>query len=228
MKPRLEPEVEQEYHRHKEFLQKSIQKLKKDMETSLTNRVEVNSQLMQQNLELIDEINKQRELNRETKNKVQAETGKLRRQVQGLPEGKDKRLNSQDDGDGMQTAATDSLTNDELNLNPSRDQGKAGSHDMLDPTNILNYNERRISALMDAISSLKKNRLVKGVASMETSQNGEGSHSPRGEDVVLPFLTAKVFPASALDPSNSASISDSTVEGVTLPRINSAQPADAC
>lgn len=46
-------------------------------------------------LELIDDINKQRELNRETKNRVQAETGRLRRQVQGLSDMKDQRANAQ-------------------------------------------------------------------------------------------------------------------------------------
>lgn len=127
-----------------------------------------------------------------------------------------------DGGDGTRTAATDSLTNDDMNRSYS--QGKYGPNDMLDPTNILEYNERRIAALMEAIAQLQKTRLIQGVA--ESQSNPEGSLSPRGEDVVLPFLTAKNFPLSTFDPTNiEASISDSTVEGVTLPRISSAQPA---
>ena len=77
VKTTMDPEVTDEYERHKEFLQKSVSQLKGALENEVQSHTSSTSSMMKKNLELIDEINKQREKNKTIKSSVQAATGRL-------------------------------------------------------------------------------------------------------------------------------------------------------
>jgi WD40 repeat protein len=72
-----EPEVEKEYERHRQFLNRSVQQLKQQLLESAAGHGRSNRDIMQENMNLIAVINAQRESNRELKNKVQAGAGRL-------------------------------------------------------------------------------------------------------------------------------------------------------
>eukprot|EP00605_Chrysophyceae_sp_TOSAG23-4_P000210 GSChrysophyteH1.ASY1.ANO1.246.1 assembled CDS len=72
IKPRIDPDVENEYSRHREFLQRSVLQLKKYLAEGSHEHMLTNSQLMGNNLDTIDNINKQREdIKSKKKNKTQ-------------------------------------------------------------------------------------------------------------------------------------------------------------
>merc|ERR1711916_28715 len=74
VKTTIDPEVTDEYERHKDFLHKSVQQLKGALENEVQSHTSSTSSMMKKNLELIDEINKQREKNKAIKSSVQAAT----------------------------------------------------------------------------------------------------------------------------------------------------------
>jgi WD40 repeat protein len=77
IKASIEPEVEQEYERHREYLSRSVLQLKKQLTEATAGHGRSNRDIMQENMNLIAVINAQREGNRELKNKVQAGLGRL-------------------------------------------------------------------------------------------------------------------------------------------------------
>ena len=77
LKARIDPEVNEEYDRHREFLSKSVQQLKTALTEDMVHHSGSTSKMLKTNLELIDEINKQRESNKKLKEIVQASTGRL-------------------------------------------------------------------------------------------------------------------------------------------------------
>merc|ERR1711991_841 len=77
VKTTIDPEVTDEYERHKDFLHKSVQQLKGALENEVQSHTSSTSSMMKKNLDLIDEINKQREKNKAIKQSVQAATGRL-------------------------------------------------------------------------------------------------------------------------------------------------------
>ncbi len=142
IKPRIDPEVEGEYSRHREFLQRSVAQLKKHLEDGSHEHMLTNSQLMQQNLELIDRINKQRDSNRKLKGEVQADIGRIRQMAQQRDSGKKK------SGQNFPVAS----------LLQAPGATTTGQNDDVDPTLILERNRQRILALRAAIAELESRR----------------------------------------------------------------------
>lgn len=77
IKVSIEPEVEQEYDRHRQYLNRSVLQLKKQLTEATAGHGRSNRDIMQENMNLIAVINAQRESNRDLKNKVQAGLGRL-------------------------------------------------------------------------------------------------------------------------------------------------------
>ena len=77
IKATMDPEVNDEYDRHKEFLAKSVKQLKNALEEEVLSHAGSTGGMMRTNLTLIDEINKQREINKTLKESVQASTGRI-------------------------------------------------------------------------------------------------------------------------------------------------------
>jgi len=143
IKPRMDPDVENEYSRHREFLQRSVAQLKKHLEDGGHEHMLTNSQLMAQNLELIETINKQRDSNRKTKGEVQADIGRIRQMAQ------------QRDINKKKTGGT------KLMLGGGRILQAPGASiqpEDMDPTVILERNRQRILALRAAIAELESRR----------------------------------------------------------------------
>lgn len=78
IKPRIDTEVEEEYNRHRQYLQHSIQELKRNLELVSTQHRSANAGIREQNMSLIQQINHQREENKSLKAIVQAEIGRIR------------------------------------------------------------------------------------------------------------------------------------------------------
>ena len=148
LKPRMDPEVEGEYSRHKEYLLKSINALKKSLEDGTSSHMQVNAQLMGDNMTLIAEINRQRTSNRATRGRVQADIGRIRQilQARDMTAAKGGALARKNDAlDGM-TAVEE-----------YREAGSASGQEV-DPAAILERNRRRILALRAALDELQSRR----------------------------------------------------------------------
>jgi len=72
-----DPEVEDEYSRHKQFLVKSVGQLKRSLKEEVAAHGATNNTLRKDNMKLISEINVLREFNKNLKNEVQADIGRL-------------------------------------------------------------------------------------------------------------------------------------------------------
>jgi cilia- and flagella-associated protein 57 len=141
IKPRMDPEVEGEYARHREFLQRSIVQLKKFLEEGANAHMLTNTKLMSDNMSLIDGINKQRDFNRKLKNEVQADIGRIRQIAQ-----------QRDIKQRKQKGGGDTVP--QFKAPGTAGPGVTGQLDM-DPAAILDRNRRRILALRAAIAELE-------------------------------------------------------------------------
>ena len=146
IKPRIDPDVEEEYSRHREFLQRSVAQLKKYLEDGSHSHMLTNSQLMGNNLSLIDDINGQRESNRKTKGTVQAQIGRIRQMAQVREQNKKKA------GPGLVGADAGMLMN--YQQQPTTVEAD------LDPTIILERNRQRLLALRAAINELESRKSI--------------------------------------------------------------------
>jgi hypothetical protein len=187
IKPRIDPDVEDEYSRHREFLQRSVAQLKKYLEDGAHEHMLTNSSLMGANLELIDNINNQREHNRKLKRDVQADIGRIRQMAQQRDiKAKKSKAPKPDSVTMMPDLGTKAAT-------------KASLTGDMDPTMILERNRQRILALRAAIAELESRRTsVKATAILPPlepnqttepriafytqAQNAEQLASPRAGD----------------------------------------------
>lgn len=146
VRPRIDPEVEEEYARHKEYLQRTIQELKQALEEGSIHHMTTNNQIRQNNMSLINEINAQRESNRQLKNHVQAEIGRIRHFAQALNMKKSKsKLNGGSSKEAPPKIAAALLAGEST--------GDGG--DSMDPADLLDKNRRRITALRAALAELE-------------------------------------------------------------------------
>lgn len=84
-------EVQEEYARHKEFLQRSILDLKRAVEADAMSHMTTNNAIRESNMKLIHEINTQREVNKNLKISVQADIGRIRHLAQSRATAANKR-----------------------------------------------------------------------------------------------------------------------------------------
>lgn len=139
---------------------------------------------MSANLDLIDNINNQREKNRSLKREVQADIGRIRQMAQ-------KR--------DLKAKKSGKTTNSQLTMKPLTSMPTHSAPDEIDPTNILERNRQRILALRAAIGELESRRTsVKAtsilpplepnqtteprIAFYTQAQNADELASPRGND----------------------------------------------
>ena len=78
IRPRIDPEINEEYTRHKEYLQKSVKELKNTLTINEEASLHMSNDLRQKNMQLISEINSQREANKLTKLGIQSEIARVR------------------------------------------------------------------------------------------------------------------------------------------------------
>jgi len=146
VRPRIDPEVEEEYARHKEYLQRTIQELKQALEEGSVHHMTTNNAIRNSNMSLINEINAQRESNRQLKNHVQAEIGRIRHFAQAMNMKKQK--NSKLQG-SVKTEPAPKLA---AALFAADSVGGGG--DSMEPGDLLEKNRRRIAALRAALAEL--------------------------------------------------------------------------
>mmetsp|Transcript_1215 Transcript_1215/g.2154 ORF Transcript_1215/g.2154 Transcript_1215/m.2154 type:complete len:401 (+) Transcript_1215:174-1376(+) len=159
IKPRVDPDVEKEYVRHKQFLLRSVSQLKKSLNEETDKHASMNSDLRNDNMRLINEINKQREANRSLKMNVQANLGRLQhmaRAAHGNSKKEKQTPNTAGKSAGLQAL--------EAALERGLGDGTGGggendtSNDMIEtnPLLQLDRNRRRIILLREKISDLEK------------------------------------------------------------------------
>lgn len=153
VRPRIDPEVEAEYARHREYLQRTILELKQALEEGSVHHMTVNNQIRQNNMTLIGEINAQRDSNRALKNHVQAEIGRIRHYAQALNMKKSK-ARVAGGGAGQQGSHKDVGLKLPAGLF-ANDNSLMDGGDTLEPGDLLDKNRRRITALRAAIAALE-------------------------------------------------------------------------
>jgi hypothetical protein len=181
MKPRIDPEVEGEYGRHKEFLVKSIAALKKSLEDGVQSHIAVNSQLMSANMQIINEINTQRAANRQVRNALQADIGRLRQMVQAREQAVSLALKKANANTLSQLPETMKVV--EEYKEPASAPGTARGGEV-DPSSLLERNRHRIIALRAAIAELESRRVtslppIERIAFYTQAQSQEELQSPR-------------------------------------------------
>jgi len=142
MKPRIDPDVEKEYVRHKQFLLRSVAQLKKSLNDETEAHEQTNSSLRKTNMDLIEEINAQREQNRALKMAVQADLGRLQHMARA-GQSKKNAQNGRTTGLVALEAALESSSNEEV----TRADTSA--------LNDLDKNRRKIALLREKISELE-------------------------------------------------------------------------
>jgi len=197
VKPRVEPEVEDEYTRHREYLQKSVQELKKELESKSLSHLEANHVLMQNNMNLINEINVQREANRTLKMKVQSDVGRVRHLAQTLNVKKTKNntQNKQNNKKNsnlllpllFQNSTELSVdTNITTNNNNNNNSNTTVVDQFVEPSELLEKNRKRILALRAAIQELESrhNNMTRGFSKEYLPPMDSGTN------VALPLLSS--------------------------------------
>jgi hypothetical protein len=184
VRPLLDPEVEEEYSRHKEFLQKSILELKKTLESSSMTNMSTNNKMRQSNLTLINEINTQRENNRQLKIEVQAQIGRIRHVAQQQQLNAKKRSSSRGQYSQM-----------------GKQEAPPAMDTFTDPAELLGKNSKRIVALRAAIAELelRANSIMQKAFSKETLPPIDGSTAlpfnqkqPTSPEILsLPLISAR-------------------------------------
>jgi len=192
VRPLLDPEVEEEYSRHKEFLQKSVLELKKTLQSNSLTHMTTNSRIRQNNMALISEINSQRESNRMMKIEVQAAVGRIRHVAQ------QQSLTSKKRAGGSRGSSYGQQGPHKMGADGT---GAAGV-EFADPADLLEKNRKRIVALRTALAELemRSNAMMQRAFSKETlppidgssnnfnSSNNNGIQKAGGGVAVLPPL----------------------------------------
>ena len=215
LKPRIDPDVEAEYNRHREFLRKSVKQLHASLEHGADEHMNANSSVMAANLGLIEEINKQKDTNKLLKQQVQAKIGQLRHMVQAANARRDRESSpvlglpsvpmsgtlpaSARDSRGMGSSGGD-----------NGDDGRAGINvDTSDPRGLLEMRKARILALKTAIAELE-NRTMSKAYSKEVLPPMEG----------MPGMLVASNSGTGFQPSaSSKSIGDPSGDGIALPPL---------
>ena len=146
VKPQIDPELASEYQRHMEYLERSTRQMQKVLADETLNHQNMNVKLMTENLDLINEINAQREDNRTLKGAIQAEMGKLTALARAMADRGTKKTM------GPKGASSFKLT--ELEVDDDADSIAA------DPLRILERNRQRMMAIRGCISELESRLLA--------------------------------------------------------------------
>lgn len=164
LRPRVDPDVEQEYVRHKQFLQKSMSQLKKSLTEEISQHAQTNNNLRQENMKLISEINTQREQNKLAKQQVQAYLGRLQHMARSMQAKKAKR--------GKLGDLAASL---ELGLDSSA--GDERLEDETSPVYLLEKNRKKIALMRQELRDLEGRMVAQRAFSREVLPPMDGAHS---------------------------------------------------
>jgi cilia- and flagella-associated protein 57 len=154
LKPRIDPDVENEYVRHKQFLLRSVSQLKKTLNDETESHSLTNSNLRKENMDLIGEINSQRERNRALKLSVQADFGRLQHMARAAHGKKGGRQTPNETGRSTGLSALESAL--EKGLNASN-LDASGDRSELDVSSLgkLDTNRRTILLMRQKIAELE-------------------------------------------------------------------------
>jgi hypothetical protein len=157
LKPRIDPDVEAEYNRHREFLRKSVKQLQNALEKGSEEHMYANSSVMAENLGLIEEINKQKDANKQLKQYVQAKIGHLRHVIQSNMQRNNGRHGNT--GGGLPPVPM-SGTMPPLTASLGESSNNGDGSNVTDPRSLLDMRRQRILALKAAIAELENRHLM--------------------------------------------------------------------
>jgi hypothetical protein len=179
LKPRIDPDVEAEYNRHREFLRKSVKQLQHALEKGSEEHMNANNSVMTENLGLIDEINSQKDANKQLKQHVQAKIGHLRHviqaQIQRANNGKPSTAAGMLPVVPMSGTMPPLLGSAGASLGESNRAMTSGTNaDNTDPRALLDMRRQRILALKSAIAELESRHMGSKAFSKELLPPMEG------------------------------------------------------
>lgn len=155
IEPRLDPDVEREYNRHREYLSRSILMLKKSLKHTQEEHMTKNNMTRDKNMSLINEINTQREINRNLRNSVQADIGRVRHLLQSMNMKKQKFKDNKDLVDQAQSVLANLVQEHEQNKANDINTKIENILESIDPVDLLEKNRKRIQALRTALEQLQ-------------------------------------------------------------------------
>jgi cilia- and flagella-associated protein 57 len=150
MKPRVDPDVQKEYVRHKQFLLRSVAQLKKSLSDETEAHSLTNSTLRKSNMDLIAEINAQREKNKLLKQSVQADLGRLQHMARAGGHGR-KSGTTTPKGPGI--LALEAVLEKGLKSTSGAMVGELGNE--LSALDNLDRNRRKIALLRERVNDLE-------------------------------------------------------------------------
>jgi cilia- and flagella-associated protein 57 len=193
MKPRIDADVEEEYERHRDFLHQSLAQLKKSLADGVSEHTASTNALMKGNMEMIDDINKQRESNKVLKLRVQSDMGELRRVSQVIGAKGDR-------GRGMGLTR---FFDDPPDMSSTMPMGQGRDPEMdleesgEDLTETLYRNRQRLLALRSAVVDLEgRRRAVPAPTALPPLDSAPSSLDDRRPSNV--FITAPVAGSASL------------------------------
>lgn len=206
IRPRIDPEIQHEYTRHKEYLQKSVKELKNTLMINEEASLAQSNELRQKNMRLIAEINTQRESNKALKMNIQSEIARVRQVAQ---------LQSNHTRKKQQSALASLGSKASTAMSDEREkyaaiEGPAITSDFVEPSDMLDKNRKRILALRAAINELN-NRSKETMATLKLPEIDNNAKSSSGS---VSDGSRKSIPGVALPPMYNAdqSLPSSDVE----------------
>merc|ERR1711988_1717252 len=140
----LDSNIAHEYHRHKDYLERTFQTMKEKFTQDIQTHQAANARIMRDNMNLIRDINKQREANRTTKQHLQARQAAMQRDDL-------KRQKIKESGIGCFSKGAG-----ELNANEMKDRlGYAVNREDTNLSTIIDVNRERIAPLRESLSFLQ-------------------------------------------------------------------------
>lgn len=140
----LDSNIAHEYHRHKDYLERTFQTMKEKFTQDIQTHQAANARIMRDNMNLIRDINKQREANRTTKQHLQARQAAMQRDDL-------KRQKIKESGIGCFSKVAG-----ELNANEMKDRlGYAVNREDTNLSTIIDVNRERIAHLRESLSFLQ-------------------------------------------------------------------------
>jgi hypothetical protein len=189
MKPRIDPDVEKEYIRHKQFLLRSVSQLKRSLNDETAAHALTNSNLRKENMDLIGEINTQRERNRVLKMNVQADLGRLQHMARSSHGKKGGAHTPNVNGRSTGLMALEAAL--EKGLGSTASEEAEGGEFGTDVTALekLDRNRRKIFLMREKIAELEGRVVNSRAYSREVLPPMDGGGSTRSGEVLPPILS---------------------------------------
>lgn len=179
IRPRIDFEIQNEYDRHKKYLLRSVKELKISVKIMEEERSTGTAELRQKNMNLITEINVEREGNKNLKNNLQADIARVRhisQLQQNMMRKKEQALKRASMSHSSKGSGRPGRGDKDAMAawDPMVSEDSISSNEAPNPVDMLDHNRRRILALNAAIKQLQIKQASRRISQLEQEQGGKG------------------------------------------------------